>query len=168
MGYEATRFLGLALAAIMACSGCAGVRGHSFEANEIRAVLDRQASAWNRGDMPGFLATYHRSPKITFSSAQGMIRGWETIRKRYHSRYPDQAAMGKLEFLDLEVVVLADDVALALGRWQLERQADRPGGVFSVVLFRFPDGWRIIHDHTSVLAMTEAAAEAKQQSVDKE
>jgi hypothetical protein len=31
----------------------------------------------------------------------------------------------------------------------LARQKGDVGGVFSLVLERFPEGWRIIHDHTS-------------------
>jgi ketosteroid isomerase-like protein len=62
--------------------------------------------------------------------------------------------MGKLEFSDLEIRQLGPEAALVLGRWHLERQSDEVGGVFSLVFQRFPEGWRIIHDHTSAQKQT--------------
>jgi len=44
---------------------------------------------------------------------------------------------------------LGPDAALILGHWHLKREKDDLGGVFSLVWQRFPEGWRIIHDHTS-------------------
>ena len=71
---------------------------------------------------------------------------------RYRRSYPDRAAMGRLEFSDLEITPLGPDAALVLGRWRLKREKDSPGGVFTLVARRFPEGWRIIHDHTSAVA----------------
>jgi ketosteroid isomerase-like protein len=31
----------------------------------------------------------------------------------------------------------------------LKRAHDEPAGVFTLVFRRFPEGWRVIHDHTS-------------------
>jgi ketosteroid isomerase-like protein len=41
------------------------------------------------------------------------------------------------------------DGAVVLGRWRLTETPNAGSGVFSVVLERRPEGWRIIHDHTS-------------------
>ncbi len=60
--------------------------------------------------------------------------------------------MGKLDFSGLEVRTLGPDAALVLGHWHLAREKGDIGGVFSLVFQRFPEGWRIIHDHTSVVA----------------
>jgi ketosteroid isomerase-like protein len=58
--------------------------------------------------------------------------------------------MGRLAFSGLEVVVLGPDAALARGRWQLlMSDGKRPGGLFTLILRKLPEGWRIIHDHTS-------------------
>ena len=46
-------------------------------------------------------------------------------------------------------VALGSDAALVLGHWHLKREKDEIGGVFTLVVQRFPEGWRIIHDHTS-------------------
>ena len=118
---------------------------------EIRALLDAQSAAWNRGDIDGYMAGYWKSEKTTFAGASGVSRGWQTLRDRYHHKYPDRATMGILVFSNLEVTELASDAALVLGHWQLERASGPVGGVFSLVLRKFPEGWRIIHDHTSAM-----------------
>jgi len=38
---------------------------------------------------------------------------------------------------------------VVLGRWRLERAKDRPHGRFTLIFKRLPEGWRIVHDHTS-------------------
>jgi ketosteroid isomerase-like protein len=115
----------------------------------IRTLLATQVAEWNRGDIDAFMEGYWNSPDTEFVSASGVIRGYQTVLERYHKRYPDRAAMGQLTFSELEVNLLAPDVALVVGHWQLKRQNDAPGGVFTLVFKKFPDGWLIINDHTS-------------------
>ena len=83
--------------------------------------------------------------------ANGVERGWQAVRDRYRRRYPDRAAMGHLTFSNLEITVLAPRAALVFGRWRLQRAKDHPGGVFTLVFRKFPEGWKIINDHTSVV-----------------
>ncbi len=119
------------------------------ERSAITAVLKAQQEAWNRGDVDTFLQGYWRSPELTFSGASGIARGWEGVLARYKEHYPNREAMGQLEFSGLEIRFLGPRAALVLGHWHLARQKNDVGGVFSLVLERFPEGWRIIHDHTS-------------------
>jgi len=91
---------------------------------------------------------------MTFSGGDGTVRGYLGLLERYRKSYPDRAAMGKLDFSGLEIRILAPDAALVLGHWHLERAAGDAGGVFTLVFRRFPTGWRIIHDHTSVQKQT--------------
>jgi len=118
----------------------------------IQAVLSAQQAAWNRGDVDSFLVGYWHSPELTFSGSSGVSRGWDGVMARYKKTYPDKATMGQLDFSELEFRFLGPDAALVLGRWHLKREKDELGGVFSLVWQRFPDGWKIIHDHTSVVA----------------
>ncbi len=142
------RFFALALGSAIACSGCVAARGRAFEPDEIRAVLDRQARAWNRGDIAAFMDSYDRSPRLTFSSSGKVTRGWQSTLDNYYLRYPTREAMGRLTFSELEVTKLGDDAALVLGGWHLDR-GDPVGGVFTLVLRRRAGRWLIIHDHTS-------------------
>ncbi len=118
--------------------------------DEVLAVLIAQENAWNEGKLDAFLDGYWRSGELTFASSQGISRGFDAVRERYQKSYPDRQAMGKLDFSQLEVHAVGSDAALVLGHWHLSREKGNIGGVFSLVLMRFQDGWRIIHDHTSV------------------
>lgn len=122
----------------------------------IHAVLQAQQTAWNGGDVHAFLVGYWRSPELTFSGSGGVARGWDGVLARYKKNYPDRAAMGQLDFSELEFRFLGPDAALVLGRWHLQREKDDIGGVFTLVWQRFPEGWKIVHDHTSAVAAGKA------------
>ena len=117
----------------------------------ITKILATQQSNWNQGNVDAFLEGYWRSPDLTFSGSGGIARGWDGVLARYKTNYPDRAAMGQLDFSGLEFHFLGNDAALVLGHWHLARARGDIGGVFSLVWQRFPEGWRIIHDHTSMV-----------------
>jgi uncharacterized protein (TIGR02246 family) len=117
----------------------------------ILEVLNNQQVNWNAGDVDAFLDGYWRAPDVTFSGTSGMARGWDAVRARYKKIYADRGAMGQLDFSALEFRFLGADAALVLGHWHLARAKGDLGGVFTLVWQRFPEGWRIIHDHTSAV-----------------
>ena len=116
----------------------------------IKAILTKQANAWNGGDIDEFMEHYWKSDKLTFSSGGKTTRGWQTTKDNYKERYPTRERMGKLSFAELEVTALSNEAALVLGRWHLEREPEPIGGNFSLVFRRIDDRWLIVHDHTSV------------------
>jgi len=126
-------------------------KGRDADTRAINDVLSAQQSAWNRGDVDAFLVGYWPSPELTFSGSSGVSRGWDGVLARYKKSYPNHAAMGQLEFSDLEFRFLGPDAALVLGQWHLKRESGDIGGVFTLVWQKFPDGWKIIHDHTSAV-----------------
>ena len=116
---------------------------------DIRAVMAAQETAWNRGDVDGFMNGYARSRTTVFVSGETITRGWQTVRDRYKKKYTNAEQMGRLTFSDLEVTPLCSDAAIVLGRWELKRKSDRPHGRFTLIFRRTPAGWRIVQDHTS-------------------
>ena len=115
----------------------------------IRAVLDAQVAAWNRGDIEGFMDGYARSPDIVFISGDSLTHGWAIVLDRYKKGYDTREKMGTLTFSDLDVKVISKDAAVVIGRWQLTRDKDTPHGRFTLIFRRAKAGWRIVHDHTS-------------------
>ena len=117
--------------------------------SEISAVLKMQQEAWNRGDIDRFMNGYSRSENTVFVSGDEVTRGWQKVLDRYKKKYSDRAKMGTLTFSDLEITPLNNDSAVVLGSWELKHASDKPHGRFTLIFHRFPEGWRIIHDHTS-------------------
>jgi uncharacterized protein (TIGR02246 family) len=155
----------LALLAIAGISLGLGLRGNlraqpspreDADRAAITAVLSAQQRAWNDGNVDAFLEGYWHSPELTFSGSGGVARGWDGVMARYKKSYPDKAAMGQLDFSGLEFRFLGPDAALVLGKWHLTREKGDAGGVFSLVWQRFPEGWKIVHDHTSAFERKDA------------
>src|ERR687889_503124 len=115
----------------------------------VRAVLEAQAAAWNRGDVAGYMEGYAKEEATTFVSGDTVTRGWQTVHDRYRARYDTREKMGTLAFSELECKPLSEFYIMATGRWQLTRQADTPHGRFTLIFRRTGAGWRIVHDHTS-------------------
>ena len=117
----------------------------------VRAVLDAQVAAWNRGDLEGFMAGYWRSPELVFCSGASVTKGWDATLARYRQRYQAEGReMGRLRFDSIEVLPLGPDAAFARGAWRLQlRDGKQPNGLFTLVLRRLDGAWRIVHDHTS-------------------
>src|SRR5207249_5845659 len=124
--------------------------GGENDMDAIRQVLDLQAAAWNRGDLEGFMAGYWRSADLSFFSGSSKTRGWEPTLSRFRTRYQSEGReMGKLTFSDLEIEMLGTQNAFVRGHWQMEKSKETVGGLFTLVFKKLPEGWRIIHDHTS-------------------
>jgi ketosteroid isomerase-like protein len=126
---------------------------HRFTAEDraaVAGVLERQAAAWNRGDLAGYMDGYLRSDALVFTSGAKVRRGWQAAFDHYQARYGnDRASMGNLTFELQAVDPVGADGAIVLGTWTLAGTDQAGGGIFTVVLERRPEGWRIVHDHTS-------------------
>jgi ketosteroid isomerase-like protein len=125
--------------------------GNDSTKGEIEHVLRTQQEAWNRHELEGFMAGYWNSPELTFFSGAKENQGWQATMDRYRATYASPGhEMGKLEFSGLRIEMLGADAAFARGSWQLTMSDGKtPHGLFTLVFRKFPDGWKIVHDHTS-------------------
>jgi ketosteroid isomerase-like protein len=123
--------------------------------NDARAtvehVLRTQQDAWNRHDLNGFMAGYWNSPELTFFSGAKQTSGWHATLDRYRSTYNSPGhEMGRLEFSGLRIEMLGPEAAFVRGEWHLTMPDGKsPHGLFTLVFHKFPEGWKIVHDHTS-------------------
>ncbi len=142
--------LGMSAVLLMSILALAQTSADS-EKSAVRDLLARQVDAWNRGDLEGFMAGYWNSPELSFYSGPNITQGWQPTLERYRTKYQGEGKeMGKLDFFDLRVEMLASDAAFVRGHWQLKmKNGEEPGGLFTLILRKFPGGWKIIHDHTS-------------------
>ena len=118
---------------------------------DVVKVLLAQERAWNQGDMPGFLSGYKNSPDTLFLSSE-VARGYDQMVARYSKNYPTRETMGRLTFSELEPHLLDERFAVVTGQFDLERSKKAGGnasGIFSLVLEKTGEGWKIVLDHTS-------------------
>ena len=144
------RFLAIfsALFLLLTLASAANPQGNAQAA--IRQVLDKQVEAWNRQDLGAFMQGYWHSPELTFFSGATEHRGWDAALERYRKAYQSEGRqMGKLAFSDLQIEILGPAAAFVRGSFHLAMPGGKqPHGIFTLVFRKFPEGWRIIHDHT--------------------
>lgn len=128
-----------------------GVQAADNPVPAILRVLQAQTEAWNHGDLEAYMEGYWKSDKLTFYGGGTVVRGWQATLERYRRRYQSEGrAMGQLDFPDQEVEILGPDTALARGHYHLRMpDGSEPRGLYTVILRKLPEGWRIVHDHSS-------------------
>ena len=126
--------------------------GNASARAAVEQVLHDQQAAWNRHNLDAFMAGYWNSPDLTFFSGGKEQHGWQATIDRYKATYTSPGhEMGTLDFSDLRIEPLGPDAAFVRGSWKLTLSDGKtPHGLFTLVFRKFPDGWKIIHDHTSV------------------
>lgn len=144
------------LLSLCAVSSCLLTAGAGFEPEDtaevsIRKTLSAQETAWNNGDIPGFMSGYVRDDTLRFSSGGNIQRGWESALKRYQTSYSTREKMGTLKFSDLEVLVLNEQYAEVFGKFHLTRDKSvgDASGLFTLLMKKQGDQWLVWHDHTS-------------------
>ncbi|MBY0458103.1 MAG: SgcJ/EcaC family oxidoreductase [Gemmataceae bacterium] len=149
--------VGGGLAVLTTVARATGASTPADDEKAIRGVLEAQAAAWNKGDLDGFMSGYWADEKLTFISGGTLTTGWKQTKERYEKRYKaDDKEMGKLTFSELHVEALSPNAAMVRGKFELvfEKEKDpakkTASGRFTLLVRKFPDGWKVVHDHTSV------------------
>ena len=115
----------------------------------IVKVLETQRTAWNKGDIDGFMQSYWKSDSLVFVSKTAPTYGWQATIGHYKKSYPNKTAMGQLSFHILQIKLLDKTNAFVLGGWNLKRANDAPGGFFTLWFRKINGAWKIVCDHTS-------------------
>jgi uncharacterized protein (TIGR02246 family) len=111
----------------------------------VKAVLDRQVQAWNRGDLEGFASVY--AEDAAFVSPTGLTRGRHAVLERYRKRYPDKVAMGTLSLEVVETRLADLHGASVVARWTLAYPGKpAASGLTLLVLHPRGDAWMIVQD----------------------
>ena len=156
--YGAVSVLALALMLFPAMAGAQAAGGKRADEAAIRAVLEAQVAAWNRGDIPAFMASYEDSLETTFVGTASVNKGYDKVLERYKQSYSTKDQMGTLTFKDLDIRLLptaagVTEYAVVTGKFHLDRTAKgtatKDDGIFSLVWRKGPDGWKILLDHTA-------------------
>lgn len=136
------------LLSLLLFSFCRFSYAQNPDSTAILTVMQQQINAWNSGDIDAFMAGYWKSDSLTFITHKGVKQGWEAMRQSYKKGYPTKEAMGFLSFDSLTVQILSKDIAYVIGRWNVDPNDPKKQGRFTLLFRRFPEGWRIVSDHT--------------------
>ena len=145
----------LFLAALsVACSQPAPRPEPSMDPGRLTGSLHQQflraAQAWNRGDLDAFMADYAPDSLPTFIAGGHLHRGFDFIRGRYAPSFAPGAARDSLRFEEFNVRPITAGFALVTARYILYSNGrTRASGPFTVLLEQRPEGWKILHDHSS-------------------
>lgn len=116
----------------------------------ITVQLERSAVDWNRGDLDGFLSDYAPESTTTFIDGRRARAGIDFIRENYAPRFAPGARRDSLHFEEVMARGLSPRLALVTARFILQRGSEiTASGPFTLVMERRPEGWRILHDHSS-------------------
>lgn len=116
---------------------------------EILKVMTDQQTAWNNGNIDGYMQGYWKNDSLLFIGSKGPTYGWQKTLDNYKKSYPNKEKMGILEFSDIQVKILGKKHAYVFGKWKLVRTNDSPNGIYTLIFEKFKDGWKIISDHSS-------------------
>lgn len=118
--------------------------------SEIVAMMNKSARDWTRGDLDGFMDSYESGNEVTYVTPTGVVHGRNAIRARYAPRFVAGARHDSLSFEDLEIDLVAPDIANVIAYYRLSRgDSTIARGPTSLVMRRRDGEWRIVHDHSS-------------------
>jgi hypothetical protein len=123
--------------------------GQDGDEQEIRAILQRQTEAWNRGDLNGFMRGYWENDSLMYIGKARVTYGYASTLASYIRNYGDTARMGKLRFEILHVKRLSADHFFVVGKWFLKRSAGDVGGHYTLLWKKILGAWVIVADHSS-------------------
>ncbi len=130
-------------------SSAIATTAQSHDEQRIKDVLSRQSTAWNEGNIDGFMKGYWQNDSLMFIGKKGITYGWENTLNNYKKSYPDVIAMGKLQFDIIQVKKLSDEYGQVIGKWHLQRVAGDLEGYFTLLFRKIKGQWLIVADHTS-------------------
>lgn len=120
----------------------------SKDVKEVESLMKKQESAWNTGDIEGFMKYYWKSDSLKFIGKSGITYGWQKTLDNYKKSYPGKTAMGQLTFELNTKEQLSKTSIYIIGKWSLAK--DKPaGGYFTLLWKKIKGEWVIVADHTS-------------------
>ena len=117
---------------------------------KVKKVIHQQLTAWNQGNMQGFMEGYWKSDALQFITSKGITYGYNQVLNNYLKSYPNKEKMGVLSFEQLNVRFLdsLEQVAQVTGTWDVAHGNDHHSGTFSLIVSFFGTEPKIIIDHT--------------------
>ena len=120
-----------------------------IDKDQIRSVLKKQETDWNKGDIDSFMKGYLNSNDLVFNGSKGPFYGFKSVKERYKNTYPTKNEMGKLKFEIFKISGITKYVAYLVGKYILIYPENKDSGFFTLTFVKLNNEWLILSDHTS-------------------
>ncbi len=117
---------------------------------EIMANALKSAEYWNKGDVENYMnICYPKREDVLMQSSNSRIYGFTKLYEMYVKVFKNEETRGVLSFSDIEVKVITSETVMEIGKFTLDfKDGKKRSGYYTALLKKFPEGWRIVHDHS--------------------
>lgn len=117
---------------------------------EVKAALDEQVQAWNRGDLEKAMTYYWNDPSMVWISKAGVQKGYQFVLDDFRKEFADRSKMGQYTYEPLYIETLSPDKVYYVFKWKIELNGKRlMGGVSSQVWKKIRNRWYVTAEHAS-------------------
>lgn len=112
----------------------------------VTNTLDAAAEAWSSGDVDAVMATYVADEPLLVFLGDTPLKGPDAVRAALVARAAQPGGLGLMTYEWFETLQFDVNTTVVSGRVVLRRNSKTSRGLFTRVLRRTEDGWRIVHD----------------------
>ncbi|HUH11385.1 MAG TPA: DUF4440 domain-containing protein [Brevundimonas sp.] len=112
----------------------------------VSAALDAAAEAWSSGDVEAVMALYVADEPLLVFLGDTPLKGPDTVRAALAARAAQPGGLGLMTYEWFETLQFDVNTTVVSGRVVMRREGKTSRGLFTRVLRRTEDGWRIVHD----------------------
>ena len=112
----------------------------------VSNTLDAAAEAWSSGDVEAVMATYVNDEPLLVFLGDTPVKGPDAVRAALEARAAQPGGLGQMTYEWFETLQFDVNTTVVSGRVVMRREGKTHRGLFTRVLRRTEDGWRIVHD----------------------
>lgn len=112
----------------------------------VSNTLDAAAEAWSSGDVEAVMATYVQDEPLLVFLGDTPLKGPDSVRAALEARAAQPGGLGQMTYEWFETLQFDVNTTVVSGRVVMRREGQTHRGLFTRVLRRTEDGWRIVHD----------------------
>jgi hypothetical protein len=117
--------------------------------DEVRDIVREESRCWNEHNLNGYMDLFWRSPSLVATIDGEQLTGWDRLMAAYRNGYTDPNKMGSVSLERITTQQLDSELFRAMSWFTLHQQTGDHPFVDSIILRRFPDGWKIVSAHSS-------------------
>lgn len=113
------------------------------------AEFNASIAGWNNGDIVAYMNAFERSDSLRTVDGDRAYMGWQRGVDGWLESDPKGEQMGTAFTDEATIDVLSENSAVLFNRWRIVLNTDTMSGATTAVWQKLPEGWRIVHSHTS-------------------